>query len=112
MKTLFLLALLCVPFVVQAQETPPAARPEHRENHMNPMAMLTQRLHLTPEQQAQIKPILEQEHVKMQALRKQGTPDRAQFKALRQSFQAQIRAVLTPEQQAIFDQRPERKEKS
>ena len=66
------------------------------------MARLTQMLDLTPAQQAQIRPILEQAQAKMQALAADNaTPmsDRqAKAMALRNSVHTQIDAVLTPAQ--------------
>jgi Spy/CpxP family protein refolding chaperone len=66
------------------------------------MARLTQVLNLTPAQQQQIRPILEDAQAKMQALAADNaTPmaDRqAKAETLRQSIRTQIDAVLTPEQ--------------
>jgi Spy/CpxP family protein refolding chaperone len=66
------------------------------------IARLTQILNLTPAQQQQMRPILEQAQAKMQALAADNaTPiaDRqAQAQALRASVRSQMDAVLTPEQ--------------
>jgi len=66
------------------------------------IARLTQLLNLTPAQQQQMRPILEQAQAKMQALAADNaTPiaDRqAKAEALRESVRSQMDAVLTPEQ--------------
>jgi Spy/CpxP family protein refolding chaperone len=61
---------------------------------------LTQRLKLTPEQQKQIGIAIDDTRAKWQALY---APLDGQREAIRQQGRAEMRAVLTPEQQANFD---------
>ncbi len=71
------------------------------------LAELSANLNLTGEQKAKIKPLLEDEHTKIRAVReaKTGSADdqKAKTKVIRDDANAQIRAVLTPEQQTKFD---------
>jgi Spy/CpxP family protein refolding chaperone len=64
------------------------------------MEDLTQRLNLTPEQQKQIGAAIDETRAKWQALY---APLDGQHDAIRQEGRAKMRAVLTPEQQAKFD---------
>jgi Spy/CpxP family protein refolding chaperone len=79
-----------------APQAPPQMTMDQR------MARLTQVFDLTPAQQAQIRPILEQAQAKMQALAADNaTPmaDRqAKAQALRESVRNQMDAILTPAQ--------------
>jgi Spy/CpxP family protein refolding chaperone len=61
---------------------------------------LTQRLRLTPEQQKQVVVAIDDTRAKWQALYAPLDPTREQ---IRQQGRANIRAVLTPEQQTKFD---------
>lgn len=74
------------------------------------MQMLTEKLKLTPEQQERIKAIWKQAGGEGRALREDAAQDRAETRAkaqeLRKATRDQVRTVLTPEQQAIFDQMP------
>ncbi len=71
------------------------------------LAELSTNLNLTDEQKAKIKPLLEDEHTKIHAVReaKTGSADdqKAKTRVIREDANAQIRAVLTPEQQTKFD---------
>jgi Spy/CpxP family protein refolding chaperone len=85
----------------------PAKRREHR------LQELTEKLSLTPEQQTQIKAIWDKAEEQGKALRAQGDQLRAQGEDLRakgkevmKATHNQVRAVLTPEQQKIFDAMP------
>jgi len=85
----------------------PAKRREHRLQELN------EKLSLTPDQQAQIKAIWDKAEQQGKALRAQGDELRAQGADLRakgaevmKATHAQVRAVLTPEQQKIFDAMP------
>ncbi len=68
--------------------------------------MLTKKLDLTADQQAKIKPIMDDRHDKMKALREDTslTPEdkKAKAKALMESSNDQIKAILTPDQQTKF----------
>jgi Spy/CpxP family protein refolding chaperone len=71
------------------------------------LASLTSSLNLTDEQKAKIKPIIDDKHAKMHAVKKETTtqPDtkKAKIKSIRKDSNEQIRALLTPEQQKTFD---------
>ena len=58
-------------------------------------------LHLTPEQQTQVAAIFDARHPQMMALQAEMRP---QFEALRNSTQAEIRKVLTPDQMPKFNE--------
>ena len=64
------------------------------------LRQLTTKLQLTPTQQNQVAGILESKRQKMDALR---TEIRSHFDELRTSTSAEIRQLLTPEQQKRFD---------
>lgn len=76
----------------------------HRWEHGQPQARLlerfTRRLRLTAEQRAQVATILEATRQKIEALRAESRP---RFEAIRNSTRAEIRQLLTPEQQQTFD---------
>ncbi|GJL52025.1 periplasmic heavy metal sensor [Candidatus Nitrospira salsa] len=63
----------------------------HGHDPEKKLQKLTKKLELTEEQQAKVKPILEQKHQQLQALHKQ-------MKEIRMNARAQIEAELTPEQ--------------
>jgi len=63
---------------------------------------LTERLELTAEQEKQIGAEIDDTRAKWQALSAQFA---SQHEAMRQQFRANIRAILTPEQQVKFDER-------
>lgn len=67
------------------------------------LSELTQVLSLTPDQQAQVKTLLEERRAKMQALRESGTqPTFDQVAAIRQDTNAKINALLNDDQKAKF----------
>ena len=94
--------------VVEAQMAP--ASPQANSQAQGPqqmtmdqrMARLTQVLNLTPAQQQQIRPVLEQAQAKMQALAADNATPMADRQAaaqkIREDVRSQIDAVLTPEQ--------------
>ena len=99
-----------------ALQTAPAAQ-EHgamggpRMGAMNPesrLKMLTEKLNLTEDQQAKLKPILEDESQQMKALHDDASlapaDKQAKMKELRDSSTDKINAVLTPDQQAKWKQ--------
>jgi Spy/CpxP family protein refolding chaperone len=67
------------------------------------LAWLTKQLNLTDEQQAKVKPILEDEHKQMMALHEDSSMSRdqkhAKFREIHQNAFNQIRPLLTDEQQ-------------
>lgn len=76
-------------------------RAESADQHLQ---MLSEKLNLTDDQKAKLKPILQQ----MKAVREDSSlseeQKRAKMKPIHESLHDQINAVLTPEQQAKFKQ--------
>ncbi len=70
--------------------------------------MLSEKLSLTAEQKAQVAAIIKEDQAARQAIRKDTTSTedvkKAKREELKASERAKIRALLTPEQQATFDQ--------
>ena len=88
--------------IAQAQDPAPKG-PRWRDRgpgRGNMLEHLTKTFNLTPEQQAKIKPILDQAKPQVMAIRQDA---RGKIKAIRDNARTQIRAVLTPEQQQKFD---------
>ena len=73
-------------------------RPHHRWG--NGLERMTETLDLTPEQQAKIRPILEQAKPQIAAIRQES---RQKIKAIRNNVRSQIRPFLTPSQQQKLD---------
>jgi len=66
---------------------------------------LVKQLGLTPEQQAKLEPILQDSRQQMIGLRELPEPERrARGQKVREATRAKIRALLTPEQQAKYDE--------
>lgn len=78
----------------------------HHGDGFNRMA---QGLNLTQQQQDQLKPIFEKQHEQVQAIRQDASLSEDQKKqkieALHQDAQAQIKGILTPEQQQQWEQK-------
>ncbi len=102
--------------VAQAPDGSQGPRPHgqwqrHQPNPEFETKMLTRRLNLTPEQAAQVEPILAEQQERMKALKPaQGTtPDfkalREQHKAIMEETQQKLAGVLTPEQLAKMHER-------
>ncbi|HZL27564.1 MAG TPA: hypothetical protein VFC39_13645 [Acidobacteriaceae bacterium] len=89
-----------------AQKTNGSTKPvvSHEDAHL---ANLTAKLTLTPDEKGKIKPILHNESAKIDALKMDKSLSEANRKAkiepLRDDADKQIRAVLTPAQQKIYD---------
>lgn len=89
--------------IVNAQE--PSAkdsdgnRPHHR-NWGNALEHMTKTLDLTPDQQAKIRPILEQAKPQIKAARQES---RQKMKAIHDDIRSQIRPLLTQPQQQKWD---------
>jgi periplasmic protein CpxP/Spy len=68
---------------------------------------LSKKLNLSDDQQAKLKPIFEDQHKQMEAIHSDSSLSRedrfSKMQALRQSTDAQIKGVLTEEQQKSFD---------
>jgi Spy/CpxP family protein refolding chaperone len=80
-------------------------RGESADQHLQ---MLSEKLNLTDEQKAKLKPILQDQMQQMKAVREDSSlseeQKRAKMKPIHESLHDQINAVLTPEQQAKFKQ--------
>ena len=83
-------------------EHPDASSPEAH------LQMLTEKLNLTADQKAKVKPILEDQAQQMKAVREDASlsqeQQKAKMKAIHGSCHDQINGVLTPEQQTKFKQ--------
>ena len=116
------LSLAFSPVLVRAQDStpppppadgagaPPDGAPKKHGGRGNPVAMLTEKLGLTADQQAKVTAIWKDSQTQMKALRADTSLSdddrRAKMGALMKSQHDQIRAVLTPEQQTTFDTLP------
>jgi Spy/CpxP family protein refolding chaperone len=117
------LAVAALPAARAADDTPPApggqntpgqtTRPERRGPRMDPaerLQRLSEVLNLTDDQKAKIASILKDDQEKGQAIRNDSSLSREDRRAkmmdLMKDSQAQIRALLTPEQQQKFDAMP------
>lgn len=109
--TLTLGAAMPVSRAVEPTATGPDDAPARMEQmRAERMKRLDEKLHLTPEQKTRIEAIWneaaagakEQRQVERQALRER----RKQMREARKETQAQVRAVLTPDQQKVFDEMP------
>ena len=74
--------------------------PRHHRQWGNALEHMTKNLDLTPEQQAKIRPILEQAKPQMKAAREES---RQKMKTIRDNVRSQIRPLLTPAQQQKWD---------
>jgi periplasmic protein CpxP/Spy len=89
-----------------AQKTNGSTKPvvSHADSHL---ANLTAKLTLTPDEKGKIKPILDNESAKIDALKmdKSLSPvnRKAKIEPIRDDADKQIRAVLTPAQQKVYD---------
>jgi Spy/CpxP family protein refolding chaperone len=71
------------------------------EHHMdNPFEHLTETLSLTPDQKAKVQPILDQMKPQLAAIHQEAME---KMRTLMESTGAQIRPLLTPEQQQKYD---------
>ena len=126
MATAFLVALLSLCFGTafgqdqdQAAPPPPSGQQSgqemgHRMGHgpMMPsvddqVKHLTKKLNLSDDQQAKLKPILEDQHKQLQAIHNDSSLSRedrfSKMQALRQSSDTQIKSILNEDQQKNFD---------
>ena len=79
-----------------ASQGPGGNGPRHHRNWGNALEHMTKTLDLTADQQAKIRPILEQAKPQMKAAREES---RQKMKAIRDNVRSQIRPLLTPAQQ-------------
>ncbi|MFZ0794935.1 MAG: hypothetical protein WAM65_14275 [Candidatus Korobacteraceae bacterium] len=113
-------AMACLGTALYAQDTMSQGQGMGQGGGMHHMAMspdqrlqrMTQQLNLTADQQAKIKPILEQEQQQMQTLHGDTSMSQqdkwSKMQQIRQGTNDQIKAVLTPDQQQKFVQMTER----
>jgi Spy/CpxP family protein refolding chaperone len=110
---LFALSALMAAPLLRADDTPPTPPPAHKEGRGDRLKELAERLNLTDDQKAKIKPILQDEMKALKALREDDTLDkdakREKMMEIRKAHAAQILAILTPEQQAKFKAMQERR---
>jgi Spy/CpxP family protein refolding chaperone len=83
-----------------------AQNPEERGrrgggNRHGVLETTTERLNLTPEQQAKVQPIIDQTNPQIQAVRREAMQ---KIKTLVDNAMAQIRPMLTPDQQKLLDE--------
>ena len=120
--TILVLLAAGLTFAQPSQESQAPTPDKHAAMHHNAespeqhLQMLSDKLNLTDDQKAKLKPILEDQMQQMKAVRDDTSlsqdQKRAKIKSIHESFHEQINAVLTPEQQAKFKQmRQEQMEK-
>lgn len=112
-RNLILLAACLAAFASFAQQGPPP----QGEGHGGPrrgmptveeqLALFTEKLSLTPDQQTKVKALLEDQHTQMQAIMKDESLSRedrgAKMREIHEGFKTKIRALLTDEQQKKAD---------
>src|SRR5579864_4335292 len=80
----------------------------HEESADQHLQMLSEKLNLTEDQKAKLKPVLQDQMQQMKAVREDSSlseeQKRAKMKTVHESLHDQINAVLTPEQQTKFKQ--------
>jgi Spy/CpxP family protein refolding chaperone len=83
---------------------PPGPQHEHgpgfKHDMENPFAHLSEKLDLTAEQKAKVQPIIDQTKPQLAAIHQEAME---KMRTLMESTAAQIRPLLTPEQQQKFD---------
>jgi periplasmic protein CpxP/Spy len=81
---------------------------QHEESADQHLQMLSEKVNLSDDQKAKLKPILQDQMQQMKAVREDSSlseeQKRAKMKSIHESLHDQINAVLTPEQQAKFKQ--------
>jgi len=75
--------------------------PPSMRNKQGAAEWLTRELNLTADQQQQLGPILDETATSYEAIRERVRPE---YEQVRQSSREQIRAILTPEQKARFEE--------
>ena len=111
--TILLLSAAGLAFAQTPQESqapPPGkhAGMRHMENVDQRLQTLSEKLSLTDDQKAKLKPILQDQVQQMKAVREDSSlsPEqkKSKMKSIHESVHEQINAVLTPEQQTKFKQ--------
>ena len=96
-------------FAEDDAKTPPAEGKHHGQGqqHGNLGEMLVKELNLTADQKPQVKAIFDEMRPKMKAIMDDQSLSKedkgAKFKELRTASNTKIKALLTPEQQKLFD---------
>ena len=105
LKILLASLVLATGFAIPALNAQADSAPK-KQAHDRPdrVKQLTEQLNLTADQQTKIKAIVADEQAKLKAIAKDAEGRADKVKAVRQESTKQIRATLTPEQQAKFDQ--------
>ena len=96
-------AALSLAGLVYLQAEDPGKHGPHGPDHMmmaNPLEHLSKDLNLTDDQKTKVQPIIDQTRPQMAAIHKEAME---KMHALMESAGAQIRPLLTPEQQTKFD---------
>jgi periplasmic protein CpxP/Spy len=120
--TILVLLAAGLTFAQTSQESQAPTPDKHAGMHHNGddadqhLQMLSDKLNLTDDQKAKIKPVFQGQMQQMNAVREDSSlsqeQKRAKMKSIHESLHDQINAVLTPEQQAKFEQlRQEQMEK-
>jgi periplasmic protein CpxP/Spy len=120
--TIVVLLAAALAFARPSQESQAPTPDNHVAMHHNGesadhhLQMLSEKLNLTDDQKAKLKPILQDQMQQMKVVREDSSlsqeQKRAKMKSIHESLHDQINAVLTPEQQAKFKQmRQEQMEK-
>ena len=86
--------------VAMAQPGPGGAGGHHHGEWGNPLEHLTKELNLTPDQQAKVSPIVDQAKPQIQQIHQEAME---KMRTVMESTTAQIRPILTPEQQQKLD---------
>lgn len=106
-KYILLAFALITPVVLPAVQAQDKPKGEGKGMRGDRLKMMQEELALTEDQVAKIKPIVAAEGKAMAALRDDTSiaqeDKRGKMREIRQAHASQIRAVLTPEQQAKFD---------
>jgi protein CpxP len=120
--TILVLLAAGLTFAQTSQESQAPTADKHAGMHHNGdgadqhLQMLSDKLNLTDDQKAKLKPVFQGQMQQMNAVREDSSLSqeqmRAKMKSIHESLHDQINAVLTPEQQAKFAQmRQEQMEK-
>ena len=96
-------ALLLGPaaFAQDGQDAPNHPGDRAGGRHHSPLERTTEQLNLTPEQKAKVQPIIDQARPQIENIRREAMQ---KTKAIMDNTMAQIRPMLTPEQQKKLDE--------
>jgi Spy/CpxP family protein refolding chaperone len=97
-QSLILIAALTVAGFGFAQ--PPPGGPHGSFGHHNPLEEMSESLNLTPEQKAKVRPIIDQAKPQLKQIHEEAM---TKAKSVMDASIAQIRPLLTPEQQTKLD---------